>query len=350
MGAVIDAVRPPLAQSLSTWRALEPPGVLPHLAHVLDAETGATDREAEIDVQLLAIDATSYEAIRGRSDGDANRMATMIREIVAEHGKLQNPWTGSGGVLMGCLHHVGHRCHIPELRVGELVMPLASLIAIPLRLHSVGPVNPSSPHVPVLGRAIVTGGMLCVRVPDDLPHQVALTAFDVYPVASYVRELAEPGMHLLVLGAGHAGLLAAAAARDVLGERGLVTLVDRSPAALRRAEAVDPGATLIEADVTDAVAAAGALSERSLPPADLTLLCTTVAGAEGAAMLATADRGTILFFSTATSFAAAALGADAVGSHARLIIPNGLTDDAGEYAFELLRRHPVLRELFAATP
>jgi L-erythro-3,5-diaminohexanoate dehydrogenase len=111
---------------------------------------------------------------------------------------------------------------------------------------------------------------------------------------------------------------------------------------------VDPAAALVEVDVTDTVATAGALAERRLPPGDLTLLCTTVPGAEGTAIVATADRGTIVFFSTATSFAAAALGADAAGSHARLVIPNGLTEDRGEYAFDLLRRHPELRRVFEA--
>jgi L-erythro-3,5-diaminohexanoate dehydrogenase len=64
--------------------------------------------------------------------------------------------------------------------------------------------------------------------------------------------------------------------------------------------------------------------------------------------VATADTGTILFFSTATTFAAAGLGADALGSRARLVIPNGLTRDQGEYAFELLRRVPELRRAFEA--
>lgn len=344
---LIDAADAPLAQALSTWRSLDPPGVLPHLARVLDGETEATEFEAEIDVELLSIDATSYRAIRERSDGEPERIASTISEIVGERGKLQNPWTGSGGVLMGRVQRVG-RAHQPELHVGDEVMPLASLIAVPLRLNSVGPVDPASPHVPVSGRAIVTPRMSCVRVPSDLPKLVALTAFDVFPVASYTRQMATPGAHVLILGAGHAGLLAIAAARETVGDSGLVTAVDLSPAALDRARAVDPGAMPIKADVTDTVAVAAALADRGLRPADLTLLCTTVRGSEGTAIVTTADEGTVLFFSTATSFAAAALGADAIGSHARLVIPNGLTDDRGEYAFELLRRSPILCGLFEA--
>jgi L-erythro-3,5-diaminohexanoate dehydrogenase len=348
MATLIDDAPAPLAQALSTWRAIDPPGALLHVAHVLDASTGATEFEAEIDVELLAIDATGYRAIRDRTGGDPARMAATIREIVAERGKLQNPWTGSGGVLMGRVTRVGHAHGMSELRAGERVMPLASLIAVPLRLSSVGPVDPANPHVPVSGRAIVTGRMLCVRVPEDLPKAVALSAFDVYPAASHIRELATDGMHVVVLGSGHAGLLALAAAREATGDQGLITAIDRSPDALDRARAVDPSATLIAADVTDTIETVEALSERTPRPADLTLLCTTVPGGEGTAILTTADSGTILFFSTATSFAAAALGADAVGSQARLVIPNGFTDDRGEYAFDLLRRLPALREAFEA--
>jgi L-erythro-3,5-diaminohexanoate dehydrogenase len=334
------------AAVLGIERAVQPPGVLAHTARVLDADTPATDCEVALDVEMLAVDATSYRAIRERCDGDAERMAAMIAGIVTERGKLENPWTGSGGVLMGRVLSIGSAYRMSSLHLGQRVVPLASLIAIPLRLHSVGPVDPASPHVPARGRAIVTGRMACAPMPADLSPTAALTALDVYPSASYARSLASPGAHVLVLGSGHAGLLATAAGREAVGDAGLLTTVDLSAAALERALAVDPAATVVQADVTHPIAVATELARRHLPRADLTLLCTTVPGAEGTAILATDERGTVLFFSTATAFAAAALGADAIGSQAQLIIPNGLTDDRGEYALELLRRSAALRQAF----
>jgi L-erythro-3,5-diaminohexanoate dehydrogenase len=98
----------------------------------------------------------------------------------------------------------------------------------------------------------------------------------------------------------------------------------------------------VQADVTTPLDVAGEMAA----PADLTLVCTSVPGAEGAALVATATRGTIVFFSTATQFSAAALGADAVGSQARLVIPNGLTDDRGDFALALLREVEPLRLAF----
>jgi L-erythro-3,5-diaminohexanoate dehydrogenase len=165
-------------------------------------------------------------------------------------------------------------------------------------------------------------------------------------VASYIRELAHAGDHVLVLGAGHAGLLAVAAARAAVRAAGAVTVVDLADAALEQATHVDPEVTVIRADVTEPLAVTGALAAGGGGPADLTLVCTSVEGAEGAALLVTAVRGTIVFFSTATRFAAAALGADTVGSQARLLIPNGLTADRGAYAFELLRSMPALYHAF----
>jgi L-erythro-3,5-diaminohexanoate dehydrogenase len=188
--------------------------------------------------------------------------------------------------------------------------------------------------------------MPCARVPADLPPAVALAALDVYPAASHTRALARLGNHVLVLGAGHAGLLALAAARQAVGPDGILTAVDRNPKALEKSQAVDSQSNAIEADVTDPLAVARGVVGVKAPRADLTLLCTSVAGAEGAAILATAPRGTIVFFSTATKFAAAALGADAIGSQPRLVIPSGLTDDRGEYALELLRTLGPLQAAF----
>ena len=273
-------------------------------------------------------------------------MEAAIAAIVAERGKLQNPWTGSGGILAGTVSAVGERHWAPELAVGDRVVPLASLIAIPLELDAVGPLSPDDPHVPVRGRAIVTGRMACLPVPPDLPLRVVLGALDVYPAASHVRALAAPGSHVLVLGAGHAGLLAAAAAHEAVGPDGHVTALDRSAAALDRARAALPATTAIRHDATDAVGALEALLRHGLPRADLTLVCTTVPGCEGTAILATDEAGAVLFFSTATSFPAAALGADSISSRTRLIIPNGYTDDRGSYALDLLRRSPALRAVF----
>jgi len=337
----------PDPERLGAWRAIEPGGVPLHAAHRVDARSPANEFEAEIDVELVCVDSTSYAELRRRSGDDPAQIAALIGRIVAEHGKLQNPWTGSGGVLAGRLSRAGARYDASPAHVGELVVPLASLIAVPLELEHVGPVSVTTTHVPVRGRAIVTGAMQLATVGDELELDVAISVLDVFPAASYACSLARPGGHVLVLGAGHAGLLALVAAREAVGADGRVTAVDIAADALERARRLDPAVAAIKADVSEALTVAGSLAAAGLARPDLTLVCTTVAGAEAAALLASAPDGRIVFFSTATSFAAAALGADAVGCAAQLIIPNGLTEDRGSYALGLVRRNGLLREFLS---
>ena len=46
----------------------------------------------------------------------------------------------------------------------------------------------------------------------------------------------------------------------------------------------------------------------------------------------------------ATSFSAAALAADGIGSSARMLVGSGYTADRGAYALDLVRRSAALRE------
>jgi hypothetical protein len=71
-------------------------------------------------------------------------------------------------------------------------------------------------------------------------------------------------------------------------------------------------------------------------------------GVEGGAILATADRGTVIFFSMATSFSAAALGAEGLAADVTMLVGNGYVPGHAAYAMELLRTTPGVRALFEA--
>ena len=113
-------------------------------------------------------------------------------------------------------------------------------------------------------------------------------------------------------------------------------------------------AILKAADLADAVVIADARDPIALRdavfgaggPADVTVVCVDVPGCEGGAILSTADRGTVIFFSMATSFTAAALGAEGLAADVRLLIGNGYVPGHAAYALELLRSNAGVRELF----
>jgi L-erythro-3,5-diaminohexanoate dehydrogenase len=334
------------AERFGAHRVLAPAGALPQAADRLDATSPVRASELELDVELLNLDSTSHRQIAEASGGDAGAMAAHIAEIVAAHGKMHNPVTGSGGILVGRARAAGPAFPLggswPEVRVATL----ASLTLTPLRLDAVGPLDPGSPQIPVRGRAFVSATMPWAPVPDDLPLPVVLAVLDVYGVTSHVRDLAALGDDVLVLGAGRAGLLATAAAREAVGADGTVTVVDVASAAVDRAAAL--GARGVVADARDALALVGALDAAGVRRAALTVVVVNVPGCENGAVMATRDDGRVVFFSMATSFTRAALGHEGLGSEARLIIGSGYAPDRGAHALGLVRRHPALARAFSA--
>ncbi len=99
------------------------------------------------------------------------------------------------------------------------------------------------------------------------------------------------------------------------------------------------------ADARDPVALARAVTEAG-GPADVTVVCVDVPGCEGGAILSTADRGTVIFFSMATSFSAAALGAEGLAADVTMLVGNGYVPGHAEFAMQLLRENAGVRGLF----
>ncbi|HYP22959.1 MAG TPA: L-erythro-3,5-diaminohexanoate dehydrogenase, partial [Actinomycetota bacterium] len=74
-------------------RSLEPRGVLPQQARVLDTSLPLRRGEALIDVEYLNVDSASWRQLREEAGGDAAVMKARIESIVASAGKMHNPVT-----------------------------------------------------------------------------------------------------------------------------------------------------------------------------------------------------------------------------------------------------------------
>jgi len=331
-------------QQLGADRVVEPPGALPQPAGRLDASGPVRPFEFEVDVERLCLDSTSFRNIRERSEGDTDRMAERILEVVAQRGKMHNPETDSGGVALGTVTEVGESYADPP-EPGQRIVTLASLTLTPLRLTEVTRIDLDDPQVEVRGTAYVSDRSAWGPVPEDLPLDLTLAVYDVYGAGSITKDLARAGDTVCVLGAGHAGKLALAAARDA--GAGTLIAVDVEPAAIERVQALGLCDIGVAADLREPLGALAALTDAGAPQADLTVVVVNATRCEPTAILLTKDTGTVLFFSMATNFSTAALTADGMSSAARLLIGNGYTPDVGAYALDLVRRTPALQEALA---
>jgi L-erythro-3,5-diaminohexanoate dehydrogenase len=293
-------------------------------------------------VERLNLDAASFHQIREEQGGDAERMRARVLDIVRNRGKMHNPLTGSGGMLIGEVREVGEGR--TDLAPGSRISTLVSLTLTPLLIEDLSAWDGSSEQVPVRGQAILFETSPYAALPEDLSDTLALALFDVAGAPAQVTRLAPGRRRTLVIGAaGKSGLLSMVAARGrserVLGlvhhAEGLEPLRKLGFEDVIVAEAVDPVGTVR--------AAADAFGGAETGVADLVVNCVNVPGTEGTSIMLTEEGGTLYFFSMATSFTAAALTAEGLGKDVTMIIGSGYAPGHADLAVQLLRDHPDVR-------
>lgn len=334
---------------LGRHRVRDTTPVLPQAAWQLDDRPQLWADEVRIDVERLNLDAASFRQLSEyHLDPDAVRDAVL--GIVAERGKMHNPVTGSGGMLIGTVADVGPQSP-SGLHVGDRVATLVSLTLTPLRItDELAEWSGRSEQVPAHGHAILFARSLAAVLPDDLETPLALAVLDVAGAAALTarvvgeRSILRKRPSVAVLGAaGKSGSLALAAARAA-GAGRLVGLVRDSAEAfaLGNSGLADHVAV---ADARDALAVLETINACG-GPTDVTVVCVDVPGAEHGAVLSTAPGGVVVFFSMATSFAGAALGAEGVAADVTMLIGNGYAPGHDRIALNLIRTRPELRAMF----
>jgi L-erythro-3,5-diaminohexanoate dehydrogenase len=331
-------------------RVVQPVGVLPQAAWQLDPNPRLWPDEVRVRVERLNLDAASFRQLSDKHGGDGSAVRQEVLDIVGSRGKMHNPVTGSGGMLVGTVEEVGPRSPL-GLAVGDRIATLVSLTLTPLALSDgLAAWDGRSEQVPADGHAILFGRSIAAHLPADLPAGLALAVMDVCGapalthrvVAKYVAQ-GRPPVVAVIGGAGKSGSLALAASRRAGASRTIGVVP--TPAELETLTGAGLADTVVLADARDPVALADAVAGAG-GPADVTVVCVDVPGCEHGAILATADLGTVVFFSMATSFATAALGAEGLAADVTLMIGNGYAAGHADFALDVLRSAPGARRLF----
>jgi L-erythro-3,5-diaminohexanoate dehydrogenase len=353
-GASLNGQASAPGSPLGLHRVLEPAGVLPQAAWRLDAKAAIWPDEVRVAVTRLNLDAASFRQLREAHDGDPDKIRAAVLDIVLTRGKMQNPVTGSGGMLTGRVDEVGPDSPL-GLAAGDKIATLVSLSLTPLMITD-GLVSwdGQSEQVPCEGHAILFGRSIAAKLPDDLSAELALAVMDVCGAPALThRVVAASKAHqpvVAIIGAaGKSGSLSAAAARQAGAARIIGVVPHEAEAQLLRDTAADGQPGLVDevviADARNPVAVSRAI-ENASGPADVTVVCVDVPGCEGGAILSTAQGGTVIFFSMATSFTAAALGAEGVAADVTMLVGNGYVPGHAQLALDVIRAQPAVRGLF----
>ena len=332
-----------------THRVIEPKGSLPQPALKISNDMNIFSNEILIDVQALNVDSASFTQIEEEAGHDTKKIAAKILEIVGERGKMQNPVTGSGGMLIGTIEKIGEDLEGKiDLKVGDKIATLVSLSLTPLQIDEIIDIKPDIDRVEIKGKAILFESGIYAKLPTDMSETLALAALDVAGAPAQTAKLVKPGDSVLILGAaGKSGMMCCYEAKKRVGPTGRVVGLVRNEKS--KAKLLEMGI------VDDAIIASAQLPVEVLETSlaanngneyDISINCVNVENTEMSSILPIRDGGTVYFFSMATSFTKAALGAEGVGKDVNMIIGNGYTKDHAAITLEELRESKELREIF----
>ncbi len=333
-----------------THRVIEPKGVLPQPANKIDNNMDEIyDNEILINVQTLNIDSASFTDIEARANGDHKKIAEIMMEIVEKQGKHRNPWTGSGGMLLGTVEKIGDALAGKiDLKVGDKIATLVSLSLTPLRIDKIKEIRADVDQVDIDGKAILFESGIYAKIPSDIPAKLALSALDVAGAPAQTAKLVKPGDTVLIIGAGgKSGMLCCYEAKRRAGVTGKVIGLCHSKKSADRL--IDLGFCdhVFTADATQPVPVLEKMEELTGGQmADVTINNVNINDTEMTSILCTKDTGVVYFFSMATSFTKAALGAEGVGSDVTMIVGNGYTKGHAAITLEILRESEKLRKVF----
>jgi L-erythro-3,5-diaminohexanoate dehydrogenase len=315
----------------------------------LDASPEIRESELLIRVTRLNIDSASFTQLKEEAGNKEEKVRQRILEIVAERGKMHNPVTGSGGMLIGYVEKVGNAFPDQQLRTGMKIATLVSLTLTPLKLEAITNIDMNTGQVEVEGSAILFASGPYAVLPEDLPERVALAALDVCGAPAQVKRLVKPTDTVVILGAGgKSGLLSLYQAWKIAGDQGKVIALEASAKSAEEIRSLNIAHEVIEIDATNPVAVLEAVYRATDGElADITFNCVNVPNTELPSVIATKQGGIVYFFSTAVRFTAAALGAEGIGKDVQMMIGNGYAPGHAELTLNLLREFAELKELFA---
>lgn len=332
-----------------THRVIEPEGVLPQPALKIDNNMEIHSNEILIDVQTLNVDSASFTQIREQAKDDVEEIKNIMKGIVAERGKHQNPVTGSGGMLIGTVEKIGEDLVDKiDLKVGDKIATLVSLSLTPLRIDEILEIRKDVDQVDIKGKAILFESGIYAKIPTDMPENLALSVLDVAGAPAQVAKLVKPGDTVVVLGGtGKSGMLCLYEAKKRAGVTGNVICVGSRDITINRVKEANLADHYIKANATDAVELLEKVKEvTNGEMADVVINTVNIPNTEMSSILITKDQGTVYFFSMATNFTKAALGAEGVGKDVTMIVGNGYTKDHAEISLNLMRESEELRRIF----
>lgn len=282
-------------------RVLEPQHVLPTSAWRLDNSRNIYPDELRVSIERIHLEGTGFKQICTEVNDDEKKIKQQIIDMVIRRGKLHNPVTDTGGLVMGVIEEIGAEYNNPmNLKVGDKIVCNVSAASVPMYIEDITFVNKAFNQVTATGYAIVHDLIPLVKIPEDLPLDLLMFTFDQSGTLYRLHQLIGDNKKFLVVGNSIlTNLLYGYVIRREAGtDAEIVCLFDKRTSMRVTGKGIDE---LVEKvfnevhfiNILKPIECMKQLDAESL--FDFSINCAEIPGAETINILATKPEGTVLF-------------------------------------------------------
>ncbi len=282
-------------------RVLEPQHVLPTSAWKLDNSRNIYPDELRVSIKRIHLEGTGFKQICTEVNDDEKKIKQQIIDIVIRRGKLHNPVTDTGGLVMGVIEEIGSDYdNKTSLKTGDRIICNVSAASVPMYIEDITSVNRAFNQVEATGYAIIHDSIPVVKIQEDLPLNLTMFTFDQSGTLYRLHQLIGDGKKFLIVGNSMLTnlLYGYVIRREVGAEAEIVCLFDKRTSMRMAGKGIDE---LVEKvfdevhfiNILKPMECMKQLDAESL--FDLSVNCAEIPGAETINILATKPEGTVLF-------------------------------------------------------
>lgn len=282
-------------------RVLEPQHVLPTSAWRLDNSRNIYPEELRVSIKRIHLEGTGFKQICTEVNDDEQKIKQQIIDIVIRRGKLHNPVTDTGGLVMGVIEEIGSQYENPQgLKAGDKIICNTSLASVPMYIEDITAVNRAFSQIEARGYAIIHDQIQVVKIPEDLPLDLLMFTFDLSGTLFRLHTLLGDNKKFLVVGNNMlTNLLYGYVIRREAGpEAEIVCLFDKRTSMRMAGRGIDEllGRVFNQIHFINILRPMECMRQLDAESLfDFSINCAEIPGAETINLLATRPGGTVLF-------------------------------------------------------
>jgi len=331
-------------------RVVEPKGTVPVTAWKLNNRKQITADEIRISVEKIHVEWDSFQQICTSCAYDEQRIKARIIDIVDKRGKLHNPYTGSGGILLGTIDAIGKNVKKNcRHEVGDRVYCVTALMSVPLYLESIGEIDYDHGEFQASGHGIIFRPEHIYEVEEGLQSNYSMTAIDeagnFYRIAKLASEGSVKKVAILARDM-FTPLIYARAIRDAVGDDvEIIAIMDETSFSFINADDMEkllaPEIQRVYlVDETEPISSFERICRRCENDCDMDMVLVgeDIRGAETLAVLLVKDKGSLFFSSIESNYVQGVFVAETMGKAVKTHYLDQYMDGNQEFTMNLVRR------------